>query len=56
MINSGAILEINTKNLIYVNGKPDHKIGNEKLVEHLEDLIRKKIRQIQNNSIITKSD
>ena len=44
------------KNLIYVDGKPDHKIGSEQLVDHLEGLIRKKIRQIQNNSLIAKSD
>ena len=31
------------KNLIYINGKPDHKIGSDSLVDHLESLIRKKI-------------
>lgn len=29
-------------NLIYVNGTPDHKVGNEALVDELEEMIRKK--------------
>ena len=32
------------KNLIYIDGKPDHKIESENLVDHLENLIRNKIR------------
>lgn len=30
-------------NLIYMGGAPDHKIGNENLVDHFESLIRQKI-------------
>jgi (E)-4-hydroxy-3-methylbut-2-enyl-diphosphate synthase len=30
-------------NLVYVAGKPDHKVKNEGLVDHLEKLIREKI-------------
>ncbi len=32
-------------NLVYVDGKPDHKIDNDKLVDELERLIRDKIKQ-----------
>ena len=43
-------------NLIYIDGEPDHKIGNENLVEHLEKQIRDKIKtiEIQNKKIIAK--
>ena len=34
-----------TPNLLYVNGKPDHKVTNEQLVDELEKVIREKIRQ-----------
>ena len=46
------------KNLIYVDGKPDHKIENENLVDHLESLVREKIRKQENKPerIIAKSD
>tara|TARA_B100000700_G_C15063690_1_gene867925 strand:+ start:16659 stop:17726 length:1068 start_codon:yes stop_codon:yes gene_type:complete len=43
------------KNLIYVDGKPDHKIASEDLADHLESLIRNKIQKLskeQNNLII----
>ena len=30
-------------NLVYVDGKPDHKVQNEELVDHLEKMIRQKI-------------
>jgi (E)-4-hydroxy-3-methylbut-2-enyl-diphosphate synthase len=30
-------------NLIYSDGKPDHKVTNENLVDHLEEVIRKKV-------------
>ena len=33
-----------TPNLLYVNGKPDHKVNNEQLVDELEKIIREKIR------------
>jgi len=32
------------KNLIYVDGKPDHKVDSDNLVDHLEELIRDKIK------------
>ena len=46
------------KNLIYIDGIPDHKIDSKNLVDHLETLIRKKIKdQISdNNSLIGKSN
>tara|TARA_B100001123_G_scaffold420491_1_gene526907 strand:+ start:1233 stop:2303 length:1071 start_codon:yes stop_codon:yes gene_type:complete len=45
------------KNLIYVDGKPDHKIESEKLVDHLEFLIREKLDQTrkESDSLIAKS-
>jgi len=33
------------KNLIYVDGKPDHKIESEELADHLEKMIRKKVKE-----------
>ena len=46
------------KNLIYIDGKPDHKIDNDNLVDHLESLIREKISKQKNNqnTVIAKSD
>jgi (E)-4-hydroxy-3-methylbut-2-enyl-diphosphate synthase len=46
------------KNLIYVDGKPDHKIESENLVDHLESLIREKINKQKDNqeTLIAKSD
>ena len=46
------------KNLIYVDGKPDHKIDNDNLVDHLESLIREKISKQKDNqdTVIAKSD
>jgi len=35
------------KNLIYIDGKPDHKVESSELAEHLEGLIRKKIKEIK---------
>jgi len=32
-------------NLLYVGGKPDHKVGDEELVDELERVIRERIRQ-----------
>ena len=46
------------KNLIYVDGKPDHKIESENLIDHLEALIREKIRKqnkMNKDSLIAKS-
>jgi len=33
-----------TPNLLYINGKPDHKVSNEQLVDELERIIRERIR------------
>jgi len=45
------------KNLIYIDGKPDHKIDSTELAEHLESIIRDKIEIIkeQENNLILKS-
>ena len=45
------------KNLIYIDGKPDHKIDSSELAEHLESLIRDKIEKIkeQENNLILKT-
>ncbi len=45
------------KNLIYIDGKPDHKIDSTELAEHLESLIRDKIEKIkeQEDNLILKS-
>lgn len=32
-------------NLVYVDGKPDHKVQNDELVDHLEKMIRQKIAE-----------
>jgi (E)-4-hydroxy-3-methylbut-2-enyl-diphosphate synthase len=32
-------------NLLYINGKPDHKLGNEHLVDELERVIRAELRR-----------
>ena len=37
------------KNLIYVNGKPDHKIESGDLADHLEKMIREKVKQKTDN-------
>ena len=37
-------------NLMYVDGKPDHKIGNEQLVDELERVIRFKVEQQKEGS------
>ena len=44
-------------NLVYVAGKPDHKVKNEQLLEHLETLIREKIAEKQQaeHDLIAKS-
>ncbi|MBQ0758523.1 MAG: (E)-4-hydroxy-3-methylbut-2-enyl-diphosphate synthase [Zhongshania sp.] len=44
-------------NLVYVAGKPDHKVKNEGLVDHLEKLIREKIalKQEQDKDLIARS-
>jgi len=44
------------KNLIYIDGKPDHKVESENLIDHLESIIRSKISEDSSNeaSIIAK--
>ena len=44
------------RNLIYIDGKPDHKIESDDLVDHLENLIREKISKDSSDeaSIIAK--
>ncbi|CAA0083225.1 flavodoxin-dependent (E)-4-hydroxy-3-methylbut-2-enyl-diphosphate synthase [Zhongshania aliphaticivorans] len=44
-------------NLVYVAGKPDHKVKNEGLVDHLEKLIREKIalKQEQDKDLIARN-
>jgi (E)-4-hydroxy-3-methylbut-2-enyl-diphosphate synthase len=32
-------------NLVYVDGKPDHKVQNDELVDHLEKMIRRKVAE-----------
>jgi (E)-4-hydroxy-3-methylbut-2-enyl-diphosphate synthase len=34
-------------NLIYVDGEPDHKIGNDAFIDHLEKVIRDKAAQLE---------
>ena len=34
-------------NLIYVDGEPDHKVGNEDFIDHLEEVIRKRARELE---------
>ncbi len=49
------------KNLIYVDGSPDHKISNEDLIDHLEDVIRQRAalleqqRQVDDENLIHKA-
>ncbi|PVZ72333.1 flavodoxin-dependent (E)-4-hydroxy-3-methylbut-2-enyl-diphosphate synthase [Pelagibaculum spongiae] len=38
-------------NLIYVDGKPDHKLSNESLVDHFEQVIRKKLADKQRDEV-----
>jgi (E)-4-hydroxy-3-methylbut-2-enyl-diphosphate synthase len=44
-------------NLVYVDGKPDHKVDNEQLVDHLERLIRDKVaeRQAEDEKLIIRA-
>ncbi|MDG2456888.1 MAG: flavodoxin-dependent (E)-4-hydroxy-3-methylbut-2-enyl-diphosphate synthase, partial [SAR86 cluster bacterium] len=46
------------KNLIYLDGKPDHKVESEDLAEHLEKLIRDKVKKIKSDldSVIVRSN
>lgn len=43
-------------NLLYLDGKPDHKLDNESLVDNLERIIREKarVRQVELDAIIAK--
>jgi len=41
-------------NLLYINGKPDHKVDNEQLVAELEKVVRAEVeKRVQNNSVDT---
>ncbi len=44
-------------NLVYVAGKPDHKVRNDALVDHLEQLIRRKVaeKQASEDAVIARS-
>lgn len=44
-------------NLVYTDGKPDHKINNENLVDELEDMIRRRVaeKQAAEANLISKS-
>ena len=33
------------KNLIYIDGRPDHKVESADLAEHLEKMIRQKVKE-----------
>ena len=33
------------KNIIYIDGKPDHKVESQDLADHLEKMIRDKLKQ-----------
>ena len=33
------------KNLIYIDGKPDHKVESADLADHLEKMIRDKVKE-----------
>ncbi|HDY81621.1 MAG TPA: 4-hydroxy-3-methylbut-2-en-1-yl diphosphate synthase, partial [Halieaceae bacterium] len=49
-------------NLIYVGGEPDHKVSNEDFVDHLEQVIRQRAMELeqeraaQDEKLIVKSD
>lgn len=40
-------------NLLYINGKPDHKVGNEQLVDELERVIREELQRRRDQGEIT---
>lgn len=43
-------------NLVYVNGKPDHKLSNDQIVDHLEAMVRERVaRQLNDKQLIVKS-
>jgi (E)-4-hydroxy-3-methylbut-2-enyl-diphosphate synthase len=45
------------RSLIYIDGAPSHKIENDDIVSHLEELVREKVKLIQENEekLIVKS-
>ena len=45
------------KSLIYIDGSPDHKIDNHEIINHLEKMIRQKVKEIktEKKKIITKA-
>jgi (E)-4-hydroxy-3-methylbut-2-enyl-diphosphate synthase len=34
-------------NLIYVGGEPDHKVSNEDFIDHLEQVIRQRAKELE---------
>ena len=48
------------KNLVYVAGKPDHKVTSDELVDHLEKVIREKAAsrqaELDESGIIARAD
>ena len=46
------------KNLIYIDGKPNHKVESKELAEHLEELIREKVKKRKSDagSVIVRSN
>jgi len=33
--------------MVYVAGKPDHKMSNEKMVDHIVELVEKRVAEIE---------
>ena len=45
------------KSLIYIDGSPDHKVDNDEIINHIEKMVRKKVKEIktEKKKIITKA-
>ena len=45
------------KSLIYIDGSPDHKVDNDEIINHLEKMVRQKVKEIktEKKKIITKA-
>ena len=43
-------------NLIYVDGEPDHKVSNESFIDHLEQVIRDKAAQLEQQRAADEED
>ena len=39
------------KNMIYLNGKPDHKVSNKDFIDHFEEVIRKRAVDLENERV-----